>query len=78
MFFAQSVMFFSYVFQSTLVNFTIYTKITRLHLNVPRKKKTYLATINITCYKMKDPANLHLGSSQLYTTKLTKSPTTAI
>ena len=71
-------MFFSYVFQSTLMNFMIYTKITRLCLHVFRKKKTYLATINITCCKMKDSANLHQSSSQIYATKRTVSSTAAI
>ena len=71
-------MLFSYVFESTLMNLMIYTKITHLCLNVFRKNKTYLATINITCYKMKDSANLHPSSSQIYATKRTGSSTTAI
>ena len=30
-----------------------------LHLNVSKEKKTYSVTINVTCFKMKDSANLH-------------------
>ena len=41
----------------------------RLHLNASRQKKTYLVTINVTWYNMKDSANLHPSSSQIYTTK---------
>ena len=71
-------MFLSYVVQSTLLNFVIYTKIIFLQLNVSRQKKTHLATINITCYKMKDWANLHQGLSHIYVTKKTILSTTAI
>ena len=60
------------------MNFMIYIKITRLHLNASKKKKTYLANISVICYKMEDSANLHPGSSQIYATKWTTSSTTAI
>ena len=50
-------MFLFYVFQSTSMNFMIYIKITRLQMNDFRKKKTYLATINIICYNMNDSEN---------------------
>ena len=33
-----------------------------------RKKKKYLATINVTCYKMKNSANLHPSSFRIYAT----------
>ena len=36
-------MFLSYIFQSNLMNFMIYRKITRMCLNVPREKKTYFS-----------------------------------
>ena len=56
----------------------IYAKITHLHLNVSRQKKTYLVTVNVTCYKMNDWVNLHPNSSRIYATKRTASSTTAI
>ena len=56
----------------------IYAKITHLHLNVSRQKKTYLVTVNVTCYKMKDWVNIHPNSSRIYATKRTASSTTAI
>ena len=69
-------MFLTYVFQSILMTFMMYTKITYLRLNVSRQKKTYWATINVTCWKMKDSSNLHLSSSRFYATKQTTSSTT--
>ena len=53
----------------------IYTKITRLHLNVSRQ---HLATIKVTCCKMKDSANLRPSLSPIYAIKRIKSSTTAI
>ena len=72
------VMALSYIFQSTLINFMIYTKITFLCLNVSRLKKTYLATINVTCCKTKYSSNLYPSSSRIDTTKRTTSSSTAI
>ena len=60
------------------MNFMIYIKITGLYLNVSRKKKTYLATINVICYKMKGSAYLQPSLSRIYVTKQTTSFTTEI
>ena len=68
-------MFLSCVFHSTLMKSMIFTKIAPLRLNVSRKTKTYLATISVTCCKMKDSANLHPSSSRIYATKRTISST---
>ena len=71
-------MFLSYVNQSTLMKFMMYTKITHLHPKVSRQKKTNLETIGITCYKVKNLANLHPDLSRFYITKRITSSTTAI